>query len=53
MKILFQEQGFRDKNMYKLYQMFFNDVGRSYLNSVEVFIMLAQGPRTAPAVIKQ
>lgn len=36
MKFLFQAQGFRDKKMYKLCQMFFDDVGSSHLNSVEV-----------------
>lgn len=36
MKFLFREQGFRDKKMYKLCQMSFNDVSSSHLNSVEV-----------------
>lgn len=36
MKFPFQEQGFRDKRMYKLCQMLFNDVGSSHMNSVDV-----------------
>lgn len=36
MKFLFQAEEFRDKKIYKLCQMFFNDVGSSHLNSVVV-----------------